>query len=51
LVDDNPSLACDAVGSSTPTVKDVLGFWGDELGQRPDFLAAVCQEGDVLVRL
>ena len=51
MVDDDPSLARDAVGSSTPTVKDVLGFRSDELGQRPDLLAAVCQEGDVLVRL
>jgi hypothetical protein len=32
-------------------IQDVLGRWSDEFGQCPDLLAAIGQEGDVLVRL
>ena len=51
MVCDDPSLALDAVGSSTPTVEDVLRLRGDQFGQRADLLATVGQEGDILIGL
>ena len=51
MVADSPILARDAVGPSTPTIQHVLGRWRDEFGQCPDLLAAIGQEGDILVRL
>src|SRR4051812_48853058 len=53
VVGDTPGILfqyCQAHRDVEP-VKDVLGCRSDELSQRPDFFAAVCQEGDVLVRL
>jgi hypothetical protein len=51
LVSDNPILALDAVGPSTPTVQNVLGFWGDVLLEAAKSVGAVGHEDDLLLRL
>ena len=51
LVTDNPTLALDAVGPSTPTVQHMFGFRSDVLLETPEGVSAVGQKDDLLMRL